>query len=81
MIVRIFGLVACFVTIGCTWSDPHRMFYTDCMRGMHTYEQALVGTKGKLMPLGIDPTDYCWQQARSVTRNLEKRRIFTRTNG
>jgi hypothetical protein len=70
--IRILAFVWYCTVAGCTWSDPHRFIYGDCMDGLR-YEEKRLGTAREVLPHGIDKTDYCWRLARAWTRALEQR--------
>lgn len=74
LLAMVFGCSA----VACGWSEPFGTIYGDCMQGMRAYEDALVRYEGKVMPLGIEKSDYCWQFAQQVARDLERRGLGNR---
>ena len=74
--IRAFILTGCCTAIGCTWSGPHKLVYSDCMDQMLAYEEDLVGSEGEVFFKGMDKSDYCWQVAREQTRELKRRGIL-----
>ena len=74
--IRVLTFAACCSAIGCTWSEPHRLVYGDCMDRWRAYEQDSVGYRGEVFPEGIDKHDYCWDVARQRARELKGRGIL-----
>jgi len=70
------AFVACAITMGCTWSEPHRLAYGECMDQMRAYEAELVGVRDEVFFRGVDKHDYCWQLANGRVRELKRRGLL-----